>query len=671
MNLSQKDKSFILLITSVLIVLWALYSLFSFLFFNSTFRASATSKIIVTSSEENKKTQWFNVLRPLEAADLKDRLILLDFWTYACVNCMQILPEIQKLEQEYGSRLTVIGVHSGKFENEKDAAAIRKAILRYDITNPVINDADYRIWNGFGVTAWPTMILINPNGKIVKTYVGEGEVAKLKADVKKLVSKFKYEINRDPLPVMLEKNSVITTVLNSPTKIEYASDLNYKTHQTPALFIANSGKHNIVISTLSGDIIAKVGSAEGFADGNLSGAAFNYPQGLLYAGNKLYVADTGNHTLREIDFKTNQVKTLIGSGQKGEALTGQADAKTFNLASPTDIAFFPAEGKNHNKIVIANSGTHQILTYDLQKETISILAGNGVEGIVDGKYPNNSLAQTSDLAVYGKKLYFIDAETSSLRMLEENGHVTTLIGQDLFKFGHKNGSKNEALMQHPLGLSVDDTGVYILDSFNHSLRKYDFASKQLRDLIKPSKRGDNLGSAASTEFDEPQGIVAVLDRFYIADTNNNRVVIVNRGSFKSQLLDVMPPLKLEKAGFLEYLPNLQKSETVAVKSDAEILLKIDLKKGWKINESGPSFINLLELVKDDQANLVTSFDWNVIKGKELKLPKLNSKKDYVLQGVIYFCEDKVNSLCQIVSYEQEVKAESGEKNEKIDVKIGY
>lgn len=667
MQISQKDKSLILLVMAALAVLWVLYSLLSYLFFNATFSHSDVSKI---AAKDQASEQWFNLSRPLEQSDLKGRLVLLDFWTYSCVSCMEILPEIQKLEQRFGNKLLVISVHSAKFDNDKDANSIKKAILRHNITSPVINDSSLRIWNSFAVKSWPTLVLISPRGSIYKTYSDKINMAKVKKDIKHLTSKYKYEINRDPLPVALERDNIVNTILNSPTKIKYISDFSYKSYNAPALAISNSGKNNIVISSLKGDIILKIGSnREGFEDGTFDSASFNYPQGLLYSSGKLYVADTNNHALRMIDFKDGVVSTIIGSGQKGKTIGGKSealDANSIDLSSPTDLEFFP----DRDNIVIANSGTHQILSYNIKKNIVLAIAGDGSNGFADGKYPNNSLSQTSDMAVFGKKLYFVDAQGSSLRALGEGDEVTTLIG-GAGKFGHKNGDKGEALMQHPLGLTVDDTGAYIVDSYNNVIRKYDFSSKKIHDVVGAKKSGDKLGRGSATEFDEPQGIVSVLDSFYLADTNNNRILQISRRNFEAQLLDILPPLKLQKEGFLQYLPNLQKSDAAMVKADAELLLKINLNSGWKINEMGPSFINLLELVKENQANLVATFDWHSVQGLELKLPKLNPKKDYVLQGVIYYCQDKKNALCYVKSYQQKVVADGSEKNDKIELKLAY
>ncbi len=659
-KLSQKDKSFLLLIASSLVILWAAFSLFALLF-----STSENIKKIVSANENGSQTKWINLSRPLELDDLKERVILLDFFTYDCVACLHVLPQIKSLEQEYGSKLTVISVHSGKFDNQKDFNSITKAILKHDITHAVIDDSNLKIWNSFGVRAWPTLVLIDPRGNIKKTYVGEESIKSLADDVKKIVNKFRYQLNRDPLPLLLEKNKVAKRVLSFPTKIEYAKNFPFQGHNAPAFFIANSGQNNIVVTSLTGEIILQIGSNKGgFLDGNFETAAFSMPEGMLYDSGKLYVADTGNHAIRIIDFKEQTVKTLVGTGLKGSVINGdEINAKEVELSSPTDIEFYPTS----SHITIANAGTHQLLQYNLNKQTISVLAGNGNEGIDDGKYPKNSLSQTADLTTYDGKLYFVDSESSALRVLSKDGEVKTLIGKGIQDFGYKNGKKGEALMQHPLGLTADDTGVYVVDSFNNAIRKYDPISGEIRTVI-GGKKGDSLGS--HTEFDEPEGIVSILDRFYVVDSSNNRVVIINRGKFTSELLETMPPLQLPKEGFLQYLPNLYRAKAAEV-ATKNVALKINLKKNWKINDLGPSFINLLEMVNDDEATLVATFDWTMIANNDLKLPELDPDKNYMLQGTIYYCENKKNALCYISSYEQQVKANEDETTNSISIELLY
>ena len=508
--------------------------------------------------------------------------------------------------------------------------------------------------------------MIDPHGEVKKKYVGENDVEFIRKDVKRMINKYRYQLNRDELPQLLEKYKIARRVLSYPTKIAYSQDFSHKSYNGSVIFIANSGRNNILIANLSGEVIIEIGSKNpGFRDGTLAQAQFNNPTGLLYDNQKLYVADTGNHAIREINFKENKVTTILGTGLRGQIISSEnIEARNIVLSSPSDVEFYP-DDKN---IAIANSGTHQILKYNIKNKTVSVLAGNGSEGIDDGKYPQNSLAQTADLKAANGKLYFIDSETSSLRALDKNGEVTTLIGKNLFEFGHKDGDKERALMQHPLGLTANNTAIYITDSFNHTLRKYDFASKKLYDIAGTSYKGDKLGS--STSLDEPEGIIIVDDNFIIADTNNNRLIKISMNKLQSSLINVMPPLHLPKEGFLQYLPNLKKEKPAEIMGENS-KITINLKEDWKLNEAGPSFLNLLEFVDEKEAHLIKTYDWNMIKNNELDLPQLKENKKYMLQGTIYYCQDAKNTPCYVSSYEQTIQINNGKKNNIINIELIY
>ena len=646
MVITKKDKKLILLILSAAIVFWFACLAISSLFTKINFHNSKIANLT------NQNVEWLNSARNIEVGDLENRIILLDFWTYACINCIHNFPEIKKLEAEFGDRLTVIGVHSGKFSNEKETVSIKKAILKYDISHLVVNDANFKIWNNFSVSSWPTMILLDPRGRIIKKYQGEITKKDIHNDIKNLIKKYEYELSSNKLPIVLEKNKVADYVLKFPAKIKFARDFSYNNiPKTNALIISNTGKNNIIITTLNGETLIEIGSGNiGFADGNFNNATFNSPHGLLFKDNILYVADTGNHALRKIDFKTGKVTTIAGTGKRGDILSDTKKVADISLASPWDLEFFP----DKNNIIIANAGTHQLLKYNILAQTISPFAGNGSEDLTDGKYPNNSLAQPSGLSAASEKLYFVDSESSSLRVAEKDGEVKTLLGKSLFDFGHKNGNSKEALMQHPVGLTADDRAIYIADTHNHTIRKYDLKTKEISDYS-GGTRGDEIGNKKTVQYNEPEAIISVLDKFYIADTNNNRIIEIGANNGNARLLDVIPKLKMPTEGLLEYLPNLEKVATQAVKSDDQIALTFNMKQGWKINESAPSFFNLVEIKNKKEANLIASFDGSAIKTGSVKLPKLSGKYEYYLQGTVYYCEDKENALCLIKSYEQKLE----------------
>ncbi len=108
---------------------------------------------------------WINTNSKLRLSDLKGKLVLLDFWTYCCINCMHILPVLDEVEKKYEKQLVVVGVHTAKFETEKDTENIREAIQRYEIRHPVINDSNHLLWNKLQIGSWPTLVLIDPQAK--------------------------------------------------------------------------------------------------------------------------------------------------------------------------------------------------------------------------------------------------------------------------------------------------------------------------------------------------------------------------------------------------------------------------------------------------------------------------------------------------------------------------
>src|SRR5579859_4163026 len=165
--------------------------------------------------------QWLNTDRPLTLKELRGKVVVIDFWTYCCINCMHIIPDLKKLEAKYRKELVVIGVHSAKFTNEKDTENIRQAIRRYEIEHPVINDKDLAVWNLYGANSWPTVLLIDPDGNVVGGKGGEGIFEPFDQAIAAVIKEFdaKGKINREPLKLSLEKDRAAKTVLSYPGKI--------------------------------------------------------------------------------------------------------------------------------------------------------------------------------------------------------------------------------------------------------------------------------------------------------------------------------------------------------------------------------------------------------------------------------------------------------------------
>jgi thiol-disulfide isomerase/thioredoxin/DNA-binding beta-propeller fold protein YncE len=487
----------------------------------------ADEKKKVAAPELDGGVAWLNSAGPLSMKkDLKGKVVLLDFWTLCCINCIHIMPDLAKLEKKYANELVVIGVHSPKFENEKETNSIRKAILRYQIEHPVINDADHSIWNRYQVDAWPTLVLIDPEGNLVGYTSGEGNYDLLDTVIGKIVKEHrkKKTLNEKPIRFDLARyRESGDTALFFPGKV--LADAKGK-----RLFIADSTHHRLVVTDLDGKFLAAIGTGEpGRADGAYDQCQFHDPQGMALAGDTLYVADRKNHLIRAVDLKARTVATIAGNGtQEHDAFSRRLDrpvpAREIGLNSPWDVL---VEG---GQLFIAMAGHHQIWAYDLKTKEIVPYAGSGRENIRDGPLSFSNFAQPSGLATDGKNLYVADSEISALRKVPLGGvgRVETLVGRGLFVFGDQDGpgqvddplsQKKEARLQHALGVAHHDGKLYIADTYNSKVRVFDLKSKELTTLV----GGNEWGWLVPPTFSEPGGISYADGKLYVADTNAHRI----------------------------------------------------------------------------------------------------------------------------------------------------
>src|SRR5438105_1376965 len=361
---------------------------------------------------------WLNTDKPLSLAALKGKVVLLDFWTYGCINCMHIIPDLKKLEKKYPNELVVIGVHSAKFENEKDTENIRRIILRYEIEHPIVNDADFKIWKAYAVNAWPTRYLIDPAGYVLGRLSGEGGYETLDKVIGDTIAEFRKrgELNEAPLKLVLEKAKVGDLPLAFPGKV-------LADEKTDRLFIADSDHNRIVIAKLDGTLVDVIGTgAQGMVSGSFETASFFRPQGMALNGGQLYVADTENHLIRQIDLKARTVQTMAGTGLQSHEYGESGPAQKIALNSPWDLQLV---GRT---LYIAMAGPHQIWKLDLDKQEISTFAGSGREARLDGPLTEAGFAQSSGLASDGQTLYVADSEANIIRAvdLKPGGEVRTL-----------------------------------------------------------------------------------------------------------------------------------------------------------------------------------------------------------------------------------------------------
>ena len=597
---------------------------------------------------------WFNVERPLTLADLQGKMVLLDFWTQGCINCQHIIPDLKRLEEEFGDSLAVIGVHSGKYSTEHEDDTVREAIARYGIEHPVINDPDFAVWRTYGANAWPTVVLIDPAGNLVGGHAGEGVYPLFQPILTALLGEFEGRIDRTPLPVQLDA-SVTSTVLSYPSKVLVDGG---------RLFIADAGHNRILVADTNGKLERAIGTGEeGFADGAAEEATFRQPQGLDLSddGRTLYVADTRNHAVRAVDVSTWGVTTIAGTGQQLDRLpTNGAKAKETGLASPWDVL---AVG---DRLFISMAGVHQIWEMSLQSGEIGIFVGTSREGIEDG--PRRSaatLAQPSGLAADDFFLYWVDPEASAVRRValdaEIEGSVQTLVGTGLFDWGDEDGTGTAAKLQHPQGIDLEGGRLLIADTFNHKIKALDPATFEVTTAAGTGERGWRDGPRQVAALEEPGGLSIAGTKAYIADTNNHliRVLDLVEGTVST--------LTLTNLGVLGGADGTAVQVRIPPQSVApgatNLRIRITSPDGYHLNSQGPSMLTLTSsnaaVLELGERELTWQSDEP---GVELPIPVVGREGTATVTGMasVYYCRDGEEALCFVraieVTAEVEVRA---------------
>ena len=418
---------------------------------------------------------WLNTGgRALSLAELRGKVVLLDFWTFCCVNCLHVLDELRPLEERFADVLVVVGVHSPKFAHEADHDAVAAAVERYGVHHPVLDDPGMVTWDQYAVRAWPTLAVVDPEGYVVHVASGEGHGPGLAQVIEDLVAVHdaKGTLHRGDGPYV--PPPVQSTALRFPGKVAVLAD--------GTLLVTDTAHHSLVVLAADGGTeLQRIGSgARGWSDGAFDVARFAEPQGVCTVDRNVFgvdvvVADTANHRLRGLRMDTGEVLTLAGTGEQLRPGRPGGPALSTALSTPWDVAEW------NGRVAIAMAGTHQLWVYDGAQ--VSVVAGNANEGLRDGAADQAWLAQPSGLAADPQgRLWFADAETSALRWLAD-GHVHTAIGSGLFDFGHRDGDAAQALLQHPLGVTaLPDGSIAVLDTYNDAVRRYDPASGQVTTL---------------------------------------------------------------------------------------------------------------------------------------------------------------------------------------------
>ena len=528
---------------------------------------------------------WFNVARPLSlAADLRGKIIILDFWTQGCINCLHVIPDLHRLEEEFPNSLAVVGVHWAKFDHERTSEAVGKAVQRLGIKHPVVNDEHEYLRRSYRVQAWPTLVLIDPLGRVVGVHAGEGIYPLFEPVINQMTREYTAAglIDVRPVDLIAKSPGPVPTVLSFPGKV-------LADPESRRLFIADSGHHRVVITGLDGRILDVVGGGSpGLVNGTWLDSRFNQPQGLSLSenGRFLYVADRGNHAIRVIDLSQRTVGTFAGTGEPTHRVVPGPPLST-PIASPWDVE------RIGNQLFVAGAGRHQLWIIDTSEQGrradwIDIFAGTGAEGIEDGPRLLATLSQPSGLSTDGSTLWFTDPEASAIRSVEltDGGELKTLVGTGLFSWGDAVGVAGATKLQHAIGIELVDDRLYVADTYNHRIKAIDIKTGNSVLVAGNGLPGFNDGYGQAVQLAEPSGLSFANNVLYIADTNNHRIRTLKTRTGK------ISTLKLTNLQAAPLITREAADETVifAQKLVAPGTVKLSLEllvpTGYEFNEDG-------------------------------------------------------------------------------------
>lgn len=462
---------------------------------------------------------------------------------------MHVLPQLREVETRLADRVVVIGVHSAKFPQERGTDAVAQAVRRHQVMHPVVNDADFAVWQAYACRAWPTLMFIDPQGKVIGRHEGEFEAGQLLPVLERMLGEFEAKgwIVRgvpDFGPTGAAAQTVSGDGLAFPGKV--LVDERGRGHIT----IADSNRNRLVVlglSTMGGAVHHVVGDGvAGLVDGPPETARFRWPQGMALDPRTgvVYVADTGNHAIRRMSPDGGAITTIAGTGRQARTRSRGGDGPTVDLSSPWDLAFLPDPKApavpnrgphddphdDRGLLFIAMAGTHQIWVLDLASGRVAPFAGSGSEALADGTCPEAAFAQPQGLAIdpAGNRLWVADSETSAIREIDlTRGTVSTLIGHGLFDFGDIDGTAEIARMQHPMGVALwanDPAGASLLvaDTYNHRVKRLDLARGEVaRWTGAGAPYGLTDGDPRTARFSEPTDIAIGGGHAFVADTNNH------------------------------------------------------------------------------------------------------------------------------------------------------
>jgi len=598
---------------------------------------------------------WLNVEQPLSLSDLRGKIVLLDFWTYGCINCIHMVPVLSEVGAKYHREVVIISVHSAKFTNEGQTDNLRQIVRRYGIEHPVVNDRDFAIWRSYGISAWPSFVVIDPRGNVVARDVGEIPFSIFDTYLGAMIAFYdgigSGELDRTPMPLALERAGDFGTPLRFPGKV-------LADPEGGRLFISDTNHHRIIVADLDTyEVLEVIGGGRGRSDGDFEAARFHFPQGLALRGDQLYIADTGNHQVRVADLALRRVMTIVGSGVMSPTITvhGQtmSDLTRRSLRSPWGLAF----GRSSDELFIAMAGMHQIHRLDLRTLQLQAFVGSGYEGLVNGSLSESQLAQPSGLFFANGELFFADSESSTVRAVnfarQQVRVVSGTTENSLFDYGSVDGPPGVSRLQHALDVTGTPDGrlLFIADTYNHQIKQVDTPSEITTTLL-GAEAGFRDGGPGVAQFHEPGGISYANGRLYVADTNNHAIRVIDLATLETRTV-VFPNVErlimdapLVVVGGNQASGAARTLEAIRVPpAQTTLTLTLSFPDGYKLNLLAPSSLTL----HTDNPQVAQAAAEHPIQADSLQVPLQLTEGTAVLtlELTLFYCQEAQEQLCLI------------------------
>ncbi|KAF9412305.1 hypothetical protein HW555_009143 [Spodoptera exigua] len=594
----------------------------------------------VTPIEDFKKNlEWVNVSEAISLSQhCSDKVVILDFWTYCCINCYHVLPDLAHIEKLHSveSGLVVIGVHCAKFSNEKESTNVLAAVHRYNIHHPVVNDADSCMWDALGIKCWPTLLILDePFLAIADT--GHNRV--LLTDCSGVVVRIVGGKEAG-----FKDGKLTEAQFNAPQGLCWLS--------SNVLAVCDTNNHSVrAIHLDEGSVEVLAGTGEQSAFGDLGGKCLGV-QPLASPWDVLL------YSTPDMDMSVRPLLPPPPPPPNSQTVPDKEKetAKDENKEKEK-------KDEKRRVLLIACAGSHQIWALFLDTTiwwkyktmcynkmhvlgTCVCIAGTGAEAARNSAYPNTAaFAQPSGLTLRmgtSPEIFIADSESSSIRRLAlTTGQVSTLCGGDrnplnLFAFGDVDDTGIEAKFQHPLGVAYCESSktLYVADTYNHKIKKVEVGPQKVTTL-NPTM----IETTDPALFNEPSGLSITADGkyLYIADTNNHGIKILNLTKnvcqdFKVRLLE---PKFTEPDNLILY-----KNDLFVNRKCGNLIIYFNVSldadtKNVKFTPGAPQ--NWLVCIRDENNKDVTQEDFEFISSshKGTKLPgrvemKLKQRTDKFL-----------------------------------------